>query len=201
VDLIVANHRDALVPGEVRSTIDQELQAFSENVIDEHLNFIATQRRTSRYFHAAVVAIDNATGEVLVLTGSRNYEDQRSGQINGAWVPRSPGSALKPFTYLIALQRGIPATTVLADVPVEFPTPLGIYRPVNYDRTWMGPVDIRRALGNSLNVPAVRMLDRIGGPEVLQKTLTSAGLTSLTEPASTYGLGLTIGALRSGSLN
>ncbi len=194
VDLIVAKHRDALVPGTVRSTIDQELQTFSENVIDEHLNFISSQRSTSRYFHAAVVAIDNATGEVLVLTGSRNYDDQRSGQINGAWVPRSPGSALKPFTYLIAMQRGISASTVLADIPVEFPTPLGVYRPVNYDRTWMGPVDIRRALGNSLNIPAVRMLDRIGGPSALHQSLTNAGLTSLTEPASTYGLGLTIGS-------
>jgi penicillin-binding protein 1C len=193
VDLILATQREALVPGEVRATIDQGLQAFAENVIDEHLNFIATQRSTSRYFHAAVVAIDNATEEVLVLTGSRNYEDQRSGQINGAWVPRSPGSALKPFTYLLAMQRGIPATTVMADVPVEFPTPLGVYRPVNYDRTWMGPIDIRHALGNSLNIPAVRMLDRIGGPDVLLKSLTGAGLTSLTEPASVYGLGLTIG--------
>ncbi|RFC49482.1 MAG: penicillin-binding protein 1C [Verrucomicrobia bacterium] len=194
VDLIVTQHRDALGPGTVRSTIDQEMQSFAESVIDEHLNFISSQRSTSRYFHAAVVAIDNATGDVLVLTGSRNYEDQRSGQINGAWIPRSPGSALKPFTYLIAMQRGIPATTVLADIPVEFPTPLGVYRPVNYDRTWMGPVDIRRALGNSLNVPAVRMLDQIGGPEALHHALTGAGLTSLTEPASTYGLGLTIGS-------
>jgi penicillin-binding protein 1C len=194
VDLIVARHRDALVPGSVRSTIDGELQSFTESVIDEHLNFISSQRSTSRYFHAAAVAIDNASGEVLVLTGSRNYEDQRSGQINGAWIPRSPGSALKPFTYLMALQRGIPASTVLADVPVEFPTPLGVYRPVNYDRTWMGPVDLRRALGNSLNIPAVRMLDRIGGPETLHQTLTGLGLSSLTEPASTYGLGLTIGS-------
>lgn len=193
VDLIVAENRQQLLPGEVRSTLDLDLQNFAATAIDKQLNFIASRRETSPFMHAAVVVIDNATGDVLALTGSRDYFASAAGQINGAWTPRSPGSALKPFTYLIALDRGFPATTVLADIQTDFSTPTGVYRPVNYDRTLSGPIRIRYALGNSLNIPAVRMLQKLGGPEPLHVALVKLGLTSLTEPPAEYGLGLTIG--------
>ncbi len=194
VELMVSQHPERIVPGKVRSTLNLDWQRFSGRAIDEHLNFIAMHRATSPFLHAAVVVIENATGEVKVLTGSRDYFDKNGGQINGAWTPRSPGSALKPFTYLLALENGFPASTVLADVPTEFPTSTGVYRPVNYDRTYSGPVRIRQALGNSLNVPAVRMLRQVGGSAVLQETLQNLGLTTLTREPAQYGLGLTIGS-------
>ena len=193
VDLIVAQRPQQLLPGEVRSTLDLDLQNFAAQAIDTHLQFIASRRETSPFLHAAVVVIDNGTGEVLALTGSRDYFAAAAGQINGAWTPRSPGSALKPFTYLLALERGFPATTVLPDIRTDFSTPSGAYRPVNYDRTFSGPIRMRYALGNSLNIPAVRMLRQLGGPKPLHEILVSLGLTSLTESHVEYGLGLTIG--------
>lgn len=193
VELLLATRPEALRPGEVRTSLNLELQEFTEHAVAEHLHFIALHRSISPFLHAAVVVIENKTGKVRVLTGSRSYDDSRAGQINGAWVPRSPGSTLKPFTYLLALERGMPPSSVLADVPAEFVTKTGLYRPVNYDRSYSGPVSLRRALGNSLNVPAVRLLQAIGGPAALQEALTSCGISTLTEPDWHYGLGLTIG--------
>jgi len=193
VDLIVEQHPEALKPGRVRSTLNLEMQAFAEQALDQQLDFIAGKRETSPYLHAAVVAIENETGNVRILTGSRDYFSGRSGQVNGAWTPRSPGSALKPITYLLAIEKGIPASTVLADVPAEFMTATGMYRPVNYDRTFRGPVRIRYALGNSLNIPAVRALEMMGGVRVLYDGLQSLGITTLNQAPEMYGLGLTIG--------
>lgn len=194
VELLLATRPEAIRPGEVRTCLNLDLQRFVDAAVAQHLHTLALHRNTSPFLHAAVVVIENATGKVRVLTGSRSYEDSRAGQVNGAWVPRSPGSTLKPFTYLLALEQGLPPSTVLADIPAEFGTPTGLYRPVNYDRSYSGPVGMRQALANSLNVPAVRLLQEIGGPAVLQKTLTACGLSTLTRPASHYGLGLTIGS-------
>jgi penicillin-binding protein 1C len=112
-------------------------------------------------FDGAVVIIENQTGNVLALVGSRDYFDRESGQVNGALAPRSAGSTFKPFTYLLALENGMTAATVLADVAVDFPTATGVFSPVNYDRRFRGPVSLRNALANSLNVPAVKVLDQI----------------------------------------
>jgi len=193
VELLLALRPEALEPGRVRTSLDLDWQRFTQRAVAEHLDFIALHRATSPYLHAAVVVIENRTGKVRVLTGSRSFDAAHAGQVNGAWIPRSPGSALKPFTYLLALERGMPASAVLADIPAEFASETGLYRPVNYDRTYAGPVSLRRALGNSLNVPAVRLLQQVGGPAVLQESLMRIGLSSLVEEPSHYGLGLTIG--------
>lgn len=176
------------------TTLDLEWQHFVEERIEVHLRALDQQIGGRLSTQAAVVVIDNASGDVLALAGSRDFHGSPGGQINGAWTPRSPGSALKPFTYLLALERGKSAATVLADVPVEYPTPTGVYRPVNYDRRFRGPVTMRRALANSLNVPAVRLLDDLGGPGPLHAVLTeSLGFTGLDPDPATYGLGLTLG--------
>ncbi|MCB1205809.1 MAG: hypothetical protein KDN18_16220, partial [Verrucomicrobiae bacterium] len=134
------------------------------------------------------------SGEILALSGSRSFFGSSSGQINGAWRPRSAGSTLKPFTYALALQDGATAATILADTPVEYITPTGAYEPVNFDRRFQGPVSMRHALANSLNVPAVKMLDGIGGPERLHRCLVEdLHFTSLAPAATEYGLGLTLG--------
>ncbi|MCB1088670.1 MAG: transglycosylase domain-containing protein, partial [Verrucomicrobiae bacterium] len=150
-----------------RTTIDLPLQRFVEGAIDAQLAALDAQIGRRLVTQAAVVVIENRSGEVLALAGSRGFLDSPAGQINGTWTPRSPGSALKPFTYLLALERGQSPGSVLGDVPVEYPTPTGAYRPVNYDRSFHGPVTIRFALANSLNVPAVRTLEAMGGPAPL----------------------------------
>jgi penicillin-binding protein 1C len=113
--------------------------------------------------------------------------------VNGAWSPRSAGSTIKPFTYLLALEHGATPASVAADVPAFFDTPTGSYHPENYTRRCSGPVRYRDALANSLNIPAVRVLAAFGGPSVLHARLTDLGFTSLTKPVAEYGLGLTIG--------
>lgn len=175
--------------GEVRTTLDSRLQTEVVQIVQRRLEALRDHHATQ----AAAVVIENETGRVRAWVGSRDFFSDDGGQINGAWTPRSPGSALKPFTYSLAFERGDTPATIVADLPVEFPTESGIYRPENYDLRLFGPMTCRNALANSLNVAAVRVLDRCGGSEALKTRLERLGLTTLTEPAGHYGLGLTIG--------
>jgi len=178
----------------VRTTLDLDLQQFVECTVSAELVRLSHQAGEDNDLQSAVVVIDNATGDVLALSGSRSYFGSSAGQINGAWQPRSAGSTLKPFTYLLALQRGSTAASILADTPIEYVTSTGAYEPVNFDRRFRGPVPLRHALANSLNVPAVKLLDEIGGPPVLHRCLRDdLHFTSLATEATEYGLGLTLG--------
>lgn len=179
----------AAATSSTRTTIDAALQEQVEIIVGQRLVAL----RGKNVGHAAVVVLDNATGEVLALVGSRDFQSADGGQINGAWVPHSPGSALKPFTYLLALERGFTPASILADLPIEYATASGTYKPENYALRTYGPMTLRHALGNSLNISAVKVLHDLGGAEVLLQRLQQLGLSTLTESAEHYGLGLTIG--------
>ncbi len=176
--------------GIIRTTLDLGIQNDLETIVREE----TAKLRDSNLRHAAVVVINPSDGGILALVSSADWNDPRGGQINGALLPRSPGSALKPFTYLLALDRGgrIPAS-ILADVPSPFRTPEGLNLPENYDRAYRGPVTLRRALACSLNIPALRELNLLGGPAPLHETLTRLGLTTLGDDPQAHGLGLTLG--------
>ena len=190
VDLLL-QRRGVLPPpgGVVRTTLDLELNRFVQRSLADQLRKLTEHHATS----AAAVVIDNATGDVLALASSGDYFQAGSGQVNGAWIVRSPGSAVKPFAYLLALERGANPGTVVPDVPTEFPTESGLYRPNNYNHRFHGPVSLRFALGNSLNAAAIRALQLGGGPEALHQRLLDLGLTTLDHPTDFYGLGLTLG--------
>ncbi|WP_395719172.1 penicillin-binding protein 1C [Prosthecobacter sp.] len=173
----------------IRTTIDIALQQQVETIVAQRLEALKGRHVT----HGAVVVIENATGAVLALAGSRDFFAKNGGQLNGAWAPHSPGSAMKPFTYLIAFERGATPASIVADLPIEFATTSGTYKPENYSLRSYGPMTFRHALGNSLNISAVRVLDSIGGAETLLPRLRELELTTLNEDASHYGLGLTIG--------
>jgi penicillin-binding protein 1C len=173
----------------IRTTLDATLQQQVETIIAQRLDSLKDRHVT----HGAVVVIENATGAVLALAGSRDFFAKDGGQLNGAWAPHSPGSAMKPFTYLIAFERGATPASIVADLPIEFITASGTYKPENYSLRSYGPMTYRHALGNSLNISAVRVLDSIGGAETLLPRLRELGLTTLNENAAHYGLGLTIG--------
>ncbi len=175
--------------GLAATTLDLDLNAFIETRLRSRLAALAD----CRVSNGAAVVIDNRAGELLALIGSENYFRPGCGQVNAATAPRSAGSTLKPFTYLLAIERGHTPASLLADTPSEFPTPTGMFRPVNFDQSFRGPVRLRTALANSLNVPAVRLLASLGGPGTLAAALRASGLTSLHHPADHYGLGLTIG--------
>ena len=104
-----------------------------------------------------------------------------------------PGSALKPFLYWLAFEKGATPASIVADVPTDFATSTGLFSPVNYDRHCYGPVRYRAALANSLNIPAVKVLDSLGGPAPLLELLRRCRLSTLTHADDYYGLGLAIG--------
>jgi penicillin-binding protein 1C len=175
--------------GAVTTTLDLDLNRFAETTVRDQL----ARLRAKNVHEAAVVVIDNASGDVLALVGSQNYFAPGTGQVNGAWARRSAGSTFKPFTYLLAIERGATPASVVADVPAIFPTPTGMFRPENYGHRCYGPLRYRLALANSLNIPAVRVLSSVGGASVLRSRLQDWGMSTLERPAEFYGLGLTIG--------
>jgi len=174
--------------GTLRTSLDLELQALIESEVRHTVRTLGD--RGAR--HAAAVVLDNATGEVLAWVGSPDFHEPEVGQVDMVTSPRQPGSALKPFLYGLAFDRGHTAATVLPDVPRSFASTLGPYRPQNYDRRFHGPVRAREALASSYNLPAVELADRVG-VEAFLETLHRAGFASLKQGASHYGLGLALG--------
>lgn len=174
----------------LKTTLDLPLQRDLEAIVREE----TARLRDVNLRHAAVVVIHNPTGEILALVSSADWRDPRGGQINGALAPRSPGSTLKPFTYLLAMERnGRIPSSILADIPSPFRTPQGLDLPENYDRCYRGPVTLRSALACSLNVPALRELNLLGGPRPLHELLVDLGIRTLGDDPAVHGLGLTLG--------
>ncbi len=173
-----------------RLTLDAALQEDVEAIVREELDKLSA----SNLKHAAVVVLDNETREILALVSSGDWRDPNGGQLNGALVPRSPGSALKPFTWLLGFEKGgLHPGSIVADIPTRFRTKEGLDAPENYDRTFRGPVPVREALACSLNVPAMRALNDLGGPAPLHRLLLDLGLDTIGPDAAPYGLGLTLG--------
>ncbi len=174
----------------IRTTLDLTLQRALEAIVREE----TSKLKDANLRHAGLVVIHNPTGEILALVSSADWHDPRGGQFNGTLVPRSPGSTLKPFTYLLAMERNqrTPAS-IIADIPSHFRTPQGLDLPENYDHAYRGPVTLRSALACSLNVPAMRELNSLGGPAPLHQFLTKIGLATLGPDPDAHGLGLTIG--------
>lgn len=173
-----------------RTSLDAALQADVETIVREELAKLSS----SNLKHAAVVVIHNPTGEILALVSSGDWRDPNGGQINGTLVPRSPGSTLKPFTWLLSFEKGgLHPGSVIADIPTQFRTKEGLDAPENYDRTFRGPVSVREALACSLNVPAMRVLNDLGGPKTLHELLMALDLGTIGPDFTSYGLGLTLG--------
>ena len=173
----------------VRTTLDFGLQEKVERLASRYTASLAERGITN----CALIVLDNMTGELLSLVGSRDFFDSaHDGQVNGALALRQPGSTLKPFTYALALENGLTAATVVEDVPAQFATLSGSYMPRNYDRKYHGPMRLREALACSYNVPAVAVLESIG-PDLLYRRLKSLGFDSLKKSPGYYGIGLTLG--------
>jgi penicillin-binding protein 1C len=189
VDLLLEQGDITVGQSNLRTTLDLHLNRFAGQTLRRQLGALQAEHAGE----GAVVVIENQTGNVLALVGSRDYFSVQSGQVDGAWAPRSTGSALKPFLYWLALQRGATPASVVADVPTDFATSTGLFSPVNYDHHCYGPVRYRVALANSLNIAAVKVLDSIGGAGPLLDLLRRCQLSTLTHEDDYYGLGLAIG--------
>ncbi len=181
----------------IYTTLDPTLQDEAQRLVTEQLATLVDKNA----HNGALVSIRPSTGEILAMVGSPDFNnDAIAGQINMAVSPtRQPGSSIKPVTYVAAFEKGWTPSTLIWDVPSEFP-PSGDpndtrdpYIPVNYDGKSHGPVTVRVALSNSFNVPAVKTLNFIGvyskgGMIEMAKRL---GITTFTR--DDYGLALTLG--------
>ncbi len=174
--------------GTWRTSLDVELQA----ALEDEVRHTVAQLHDRGARHAALVVLDNRSGEILAWVGSPDFWSDTAGQVDMVVSPRQPGSALKPFLYAMAFDRGATAATVLADVATTYQTAGGPYHPRNYDRTYHGPVRAREALASSYNVPAVALAERIGYATLLHG-LQAGGFTSLARSPEHYGLGLALG--------
>jgi penicillin-binding protein 1C len=190
VEKVLGSVSRKLRPPRIRTTLDAPLQRSILGIIDAR----RAELEAHGAHNVAVIVLDNRSGEWLAWEGSGDYFDPAGGAIDGAQSPRQPGSALKPFTYALAFDRGYSPASVLRDVPSHFPTAESgvFYTPRNYDGKYRGPLLARAALAGSENVPAVALLSELGPPALL-RLLRRAGMTSFDKGASYYGLGLTLG--------
>jgi 1A family penicillin-binding protein len=174
----------------VFTTIDLEYQDLAQRTAAAQVEAL----RADQASNAALVALNPRTGEILAMLGSVDYSNPDFGQVNVAVAPRQPGSSFKPFTYVTAFKKGYTASSMLDDIPTQFDGGPGQppYEPKDYDLKYRGPVLVRAALANSLNIPAVEMLRNVGIADVL-KTAHAMGITTLQDPPQNYGLSLTLG--------
>jgi penicillin-binding protein 1C len=170
----------------VDTTLDPLLQQVAGNILRGRVSWLKAQGIGA----VAAVILDPASRDVLAMVGSTDYfGDTRFGQINGTTIRRSPGSALKPFLYAMAMDQGLVfPQSLLLDIPTGFAG----YTPKNYDGLFRGRVSAEQALVTSLNVPAVRLLNAVGTDAFLE-LLHRGGLASLDKPAAHYGLSLILG--------
>ena len=171
---------------DIRSTLDPHVQRVAENLLKSH----TARLRNLGAHNASVVVMHNASREVRALVGSLDYwNPSHGGQIIGFDIPRSPGSALKPFLYALALQEGvITSETLLEDVPAGF----GEFRPANFSGKYRGLVKAELALAQSLNYPFVKLLQQVGYHDFMD-LLREADLTPTV--AREYGLTLITGGM------
>jgi len=169
-----------------RLTIDENLQKSLQELARVRAQAIGPK------VSVAILAVDNATGDVLAHVGSADYfDDSRAGQVDMTLALRSPGSTLKPFIYGIGFEDGlIHPKTLIDDKPVRY----GSYRPVNFDLSFQGTVTVRRALQWSLNVPAIAVLDKVGVSR-LNARLSQAGANLVLPEGTAPGLAMGLGGV------
>lgn len=186
----------------VITTLDYSLEQKAEEVVKR---WALSNKKNFNAENASLVAIEAGTGQILVMVGSRDYFDEEiDGNFNATLSHRQPGSAFKPFVYATAFMKGYTPETTVFDLKTEFSTfcnPDGspilpedgdkCYQPVNYDGIYRGPVTLRNALAQSINIPAIKVLYLAGLKDSLQ-VAKDMGINSLDKP-DRYGLTLVLG--------
>ncbi|WP_341887805.1 penicillin-binding protein 1C [Variovorax sp. YR752] len=179
---------DARGPAVQRSTLDAGMQRLAIATLRRQLAELSGRNVED----GAIVVLDNTSGAVLAWVGA-NGASSAAAQVDGVLARRQPGSTIKPFVYQLAFERRLltPAS-LLDDSPAQIATSAGLYLPQNYDRDFKGWVSVRSALGNSLNVPAVRAGAMLG-PDALFARLEAFGL-ALSESGGYHGHALALGS-------
>ena len=172
----------------IATTLDARLQVRLQALLDRRLE----QLRAQGARHGGLLVADHTSGEVLAWVVAFGGAEEPASYIDAVTTPRQPGSALKPFLYALALDRGATAAEIIEDVPLAESTSGGLHSYENYSRRFYGRVALRDALGNSLNIPALRTVQRVGTGSYLA-TLRMLGFSGLDEHPDFYGDGIALG--------
>lgn len=176
-------------PEHLYTTLDSEIQRRAQKILNERVKNL----QTKQVDNGAVLIVDHRSHEVLAWVNAGEFlPDTASSQIDAVLTPRQPGSTLKPFLYALALEKGWTAATLIDDSPLAEPVGTGMHSFRNYSHHHYGVLRLRDALGNSLNVPAIRAIRFVGANTFLQR-LHRLGMTSLTDHPDHYGDGLALG--------
>ena len=191
-DLLIKNYGEKAVEQgglKVTTSLDLSIQDMAQATVAAEVESL----KFSRVTNGAALVTNPATGEILAMVGSHDYFDTANdGNVNVTLALRQPGSSIKPINYALGLLNGYTAATPFIDQRVCFPNPgRPPYCPVNYDGKFRGVIQVRQALANSINIPAVKML-KINGIEAMIATASAMGITTFTDPRR-YGLSLTLG--------
>lgn len=178
------------------TTLDVDLQKIAEETVQEYGDY---NEKHVGARNMALLAEDPKTGQILAMVGSRDYWNiEQEGNVNATLSIRQPGSSFKPIVYSAAFEKGFYPESVVFDTALDgrvanFSTnPSNPYYVRNYDEKTRGPVTLRQALAQSLNIPSVKVLYLVGVDNAIQMA-QRFGITTLTEPASHYGLSLVLG--------
>jgi len=181
---------------QVTTTLDYGLQKKAEEIVKKELDKIEKYK----VGNGAALITNPKTGEILAMVGSKDYFDEKNkGNFNVVVQgQRQPGSSLKPIIYAKAFEKGYTPATMLLDVRTDFPTDdptLPIYTPVNYSGKFGGPIQLRYALGNSINLPAVKLLAMVGIQDAMEKAydMGIANWNPTEEAMANVGLSLVLG--------
>ena len=170
----------------VKTTLDLNWQKSANEIVTEQIAISRSQGGRN----AAVVVEDPTSGEIRALIGSSDFSNEKFGQVNMAVSPRQPGSSFKPIYHTEALARGVitPASHF-----VDEATDFGGYKPDNFDFKFRGDIAVRNSLSQSLNIPSIKVMQKLGVAEALSSA-KRLGITTLNRSAEDYGLPLALGA-------
>lgn len=173
----------------VKTSLDLNIQNQAQNIVSDEVQ----KDQNLNISNGAALITDPKNGDILAMIGSKDYNDQNDGNVNLTTSLRQPGSSIKLVTYTAALSNGFTAATILDDTPVSYTSPgAPTYSPVNYDGAFHGRVPLRIAFANSFNIPAVKTLNAIGIPTMVNFA-KKMGITTWKDPKN-YGLSITLGA-------
>lgn len=167
----------------VKTTLDSSLQEAAQNILSRQV----TRLSGDNVSNGGLVTINPNSGEILAMVGSTDWNNDKFGKFNVVFAKRQPGSSFKPVVYTQAFTDGYKTTDILHDVPTDF----NGYKPKDYDGRFRGNVTLRRALANSLNIPSVELLQKIGVDKAISLA-NAMGITTITDPQK-YGLSLVLG--------
>jgi 1A family penicillin-binding protein len=172
----------------VKTTLDYAKQEKAQAIVAAQIDHLAGHNATN----GGLISMDTATGDIIAMVGSKDYNAPGFGAVNVTLANLQPGSSFKPIAYVTAFMKGWNGSTQVEDKPISEPNGDGtFYKPLDYDLKFRGTVTLRRALANSLNIPAVEVLKFAGIPQTLDMA-HKLGITSLNDP-SRYGLSLVLG--------